>query len=73
MVSPVHGDCHRCQAEIPLIVLFRFPEPALPDKAWHDEVGCTCGAGMPCECNQEGDDGDLPDVTEIIFEELTIH
>ena len=44
-----------------------------PDKAWHDEVGCTCGAGMPCECNQEGYDGDLPDVTEIIFEELTIH
>jgi hypothetical protein len=36
-------------------------------------LGCTCGAGMPCECNQEGDDGDLPDVTEIIFEELTIH
>jgi hypothetical protein len=29
MVSPVHGDHRRCQAEIPLIVLFRFPEPAL--------------------------------------------
>jgi hypothetical protein len=29
MVSPVHGDYRRCQAEIPLIVLFRFPEPAL--------------------------------------------
>jgi hypothetical protein len=29
MVSPVHGDYHRCQAETPLIVLFRFPEPAL--------------------------------------------
>jgi hypothetical protein len=32
MVSPVHGDCRRCQAEIPLIVLFRFPEPALASK-----------------------------------------
>jgi hypothetical protein len=29
MVSPVHGDYRRCQAETPLIVLFRFPEPAL--------------------------------------------
>src|SRR5450432_933109 len=29
MVSPVHGDYRRCQAEIPLIILFRFPEPAL--------------------------------------------
>jgi energy-coupling factor transporter ATP-binding protein EcfA2 len=29
MVSPVHGDYRRCQAEIPLIVLFRFPGPAL--------------------------------------------
>jgi hypothetical protein len=29
MVSPVHGDYRRCQAEIPPIVLFRFPGPAL--------------------------------------------
>jgi hypothetical protein len=29
MVSPVHGDYRRCQAEIPLIVLFGFPGPAL--------------------------------------------
>jgi tetratricopeptide (TPR) repeat protein len=44
MVSPVHGDHRRCQAEIPLIVLFRFPEPAL----WSivEETGkklCDCG------------------------------
>jgi len=32
MVSPVHGDYRRCQAEIPLIVLFRFPGPALVSK-----------------------------------------
>jgi hypothetical protein len=29
MVSPVHGDYRRCQAEIPLIALFKFAEPAL--------------------------------------------
>jgi hypothetical protein len=29
MVSPVHGDYRRCQAEIPLIVLSKLPRPAL--------------------------------------------
>src|SRR5580700_5135005 len=29
MVSPVHGNYRRCQAEIPLIVLSRFLRPAL--------------------------------------------
>jgi len=29
MVSPVHGDYRRCQAETPLIALFKFAEPAL--------------------------------------------
>jgi hypothetical protein len=29
MVSPVHGDYRRYQAEIPLIVLSRVPGPAL--------------------------------------------
>jgi hypothetical protein len=29
MGSPVRGDYRRCQAEIPLIVLFKFPGPAL--------------------------------------------
>ncbi|WP_156948679.1 hypothetical protein [Bradyrhizobium sp. WSM1417] len=29
MVSPVHGDYRRLQAETPLIVLFKFAEPAL--------------------------------------------
>jgi hypothetical protein len=33
MVSPVHGDYRRCQAEIPLIVLCRFPGPALKGAA----------------------------------------
>jgi hypothetical protein len=23
-----------------------------PNHAWHDEIGCMCGAGMTCECNR---------------------
>jgi hypothetical protein len=41
MVSPVHGDYRRCQAEIPLIVLFRFPGPALSDEPT-GERGSSC-------------------------------
>jgi hypothetical protein len=33
-----------------------------PDKPWDDEIGCTCGAGLPCECNT----GDEPDISRII-------
>jgi hypothetical protein len=33
MVSPVHGDYRRLQAETPLIVLFKFAEPALSAEA----------------------------------------
>jgi DNA-binding MarR family transcriptional regulator len=33
MVSPARGDYRRCQAEIPLIVLCRFPGPALLEAA----------------------------------------
>jgi curli production assembly/transport component CsgG len=32
MVSPVHGDYRRYQAETPLIALSRFPRPALTTK-----------------------------------------
>src|ERR1700692_4154292 len=32
MVSPVRGDHRRFQAETPLIALFKFAEPALPNK-----------------------------------------
>jgi hypothetical protein len=31
-----------------------------PDKAWHEELGCVCGAGMPCECNSREE----PDVSQ---------
>src|ERR1700692_1951579 len=44
MVSPVHGDYRRCQAEIPLIVLSRFPEPALyPSIPTPDVMGFAKG------------------------------
>jgi hypothetical protein len=39
MVSPVRGDYRRCQAEIPLIDLFKFAEPAL--QSGFTEVGTT--------------------------------
>jgi hypothetical protein len=29
-----------------------------PDKPWNDELACTCGAGLPCECNT----GEEPDI-----------
>ena len=36
-----------------------------PDRAWSDELGCMCGAGMPCECNR----ADEPNITLVIIEE----
>ena len=39
-----------------------------PDRAWDRELGCMCGAGMPCECNRVGEPGvDEPDVSQIIM------
>jgi hypothetical protein len=38
-----------------------------PHMAWSDEVGCQCGAGMPCERNlAEGHEE--PDVSQVIVE-----
>jgi hypothetical protein len=39
-----------------------------PGRAWSDELGCQCGAGMPCKCNSG--DG-LPDISEVIEEPPT--
>lgn len=40
-----------------------------PDRAWDAELGCMCGAGMPCECNRAGEGGvDEPDVSKVIEE-----
>jgi hypothetical protein len=44
MVSPVHGDYRRCQAETPLIALFKFAEPALSSSA-----ALKCGAASSGE------------------------
>jgi hypothetical protein len=40
--------------------------PSLP---WSDELGCQCGAGMPCVCNRAGEPGigEL-DVSQILEE-----
>src|ERR1700747_3544329 len=48
MVSPVHGDYRRHQAEIPLIALSKFPRPALmPAREWG---GCPSvfASLLPC-------------------------
>jgi hypothetical protein len=42
-----------------------------PDRAWDNDIGCECGAGMPCDCNDE----ELPDTSGILAEgkEVTRH
>jgi hypothetical protein len=35
-----------------------------PKRAW-EQLGCECGAGIPCKCKS----GEEPDVTEVIIEE----
>ena len=35
------------------------------DRAWHEELGCICGAGMPCKCNS----GEGPDVSKVLIDE----
>jgi hypothetical protein len=39
-----------------------------PDKVWHGELGCMCGAGMPCECNRVRKED-----AEFLDEEITRH
>src|SRR5207344_2013656 len=48
IVSPVHGDYRRCQAEIPLIVLFRFPGPALQKIIC--QLACRLKKALIAEC-----------------------
>jgi hypothetical protein len=35
-----------------------------PEKAWDKEIGCDCGAGVPCKCNS----GEEPDISHVIEE-----
>ena len=39
-----------------------------PEKPWDPELGCVCGAGAPCKCN-ETDGVDEPDVSQVIGED----
>jgi len=34
------------------------------DRAWSDELGCMCGAGMPYKCNRTNE----PDTSQVIEE-----
>jgi hypothetical protein len=36
-----------------------------PNRPWDDAFGCTCGAGIPCKCN-ETDDLDETDVALVV-------
>ena len=38
------------------------------EKPWDPELGCVCGAGAPCKCN-ETDGVDEPDVSQVIGED----
>jgi hypothetical protein len=41
-----------------------------PSESFDFELGCTCGEGIPCECN----DSDPPDTSQVIvIEEMTVH
>jgi hypothetical protein len=41
MVSPVRGDYRRCQAETPLIDLFKLADPALTERRGIQNLGET--------------------------------
>jgi hypothetical protein len=37
-----------------------------PNMPWDDELGCSCGAGLPCECNIGDESGvDQPDISQV--------
>jgi hypothetical protein len=38
-----------------------------PEKAWDKEIGCDCGAGMPCECVR-ANGLEEPDVSWVLSE-----
>lgn len=42
-----------------------------PDRAWDQELGCQCGAGMPCEC-QRANGPEQPDVSAVLSESSPI-
>jgi hypothetical protein len=40
-----------------------------PNRAWDEEKGCQCGAGMPCDC-QRANGLEEPDVSHVITDEV---
>jgi hypothetical protein len=40
-----------------------------PKRAWSQRLGCQCGAGMPCACQDDPDSMDDAVVVEIVCEE----
>jgi hypothetical protein len=38
-----------------------------PNRVWSEELGCQCGAGMPCECVRT-DGLEEPDVSGVLSE-----
>lgn len=43
-----------------------------PDRAWDRDIGCECGAGMPCEC-QQANGLEQPDASKILSEQTKRH
>jgi hypothetical protein len=60
--NPMKNDCTKCLG-------IGWVCENHPDRAWSDELGCQCGAGMPCECNR----AEEPDVSQVIGEPPTRH
>jgi hypothetical protein len=44
-----------------------------PKRAWDEELGCQCGAGMPCKCQGALDGIDDPVILEIIVPDELKH
>jgi hypothetical protein len=70
----------KVKASIRMISQMRAPSPARclvcfglgwvcenhSNRAWSDEFGCQCGAGMPCECVR-ADGLEEPDVSGVMI------
>jgi hypothetical protein len=47
-----------------------------PDQPWSDRIGCTCGAGMMCNCqrkNREIVEAIEPDASQVRDEKPSTH
>ena len=40
-----------------------------PDRVWDDDLGCQCGAGMPCDCQRQDEilaGIEEPDISKVL-------